>query len=141
HGFTVRSTIAYGRIKRVVRDPAFDWSGVVVVDHHDIPGENTVALIEKDQPLLASDLVRHQDEPILLVAHEDRERALAASQAVRIEYAPMDPVLTVEDSIAKKAVLYGRDNIFKEILIDRGDVGRGLAGADLVIEAEYRCGH
>ncbi len=141
HGFTVRSTIAYGRIKRVTRDPDFDWTGVVVVDHNDIPGENTVALIEKDQPLLASDLVRHQDEAILLVAHESREKALAASQAVRIEYEPMDPVLTIEESIARKAVLYGTDNVFKKILIERGDVTRGLAGADLVVDGEYRCGH
>src|SRR5881396_3381738 len=51
HGRTVRSTIARGRIKRVSLDPAFDWSGVVVADHRDIPGENLVALIEDDQPL------------------------------------------------------------------------------------------
>src|ERR1041385_8108077 len=69
HGRTVRSTIARGRIKRVSLDPAFDWSGVVVADHRDIPGENLVALIEDDQPLLAADEIRHADEPILLVAH------------------------------------------------------------------------
>src|SRR5439155_4237320 len=61
HGRTVRSTIAYGRIKRVELDPAFDWSGVVVADHKDIPGENVVALIEDDQPLLAADVVRHAE--------------------------------------------------------------------------------
>ena len=141
HGRTVRSTIAHGRIKRVNLDPAFDWTGVVIADHRDIPGENVVALIADDQPLLAADQVRHAEEPILLVAHEDPERAEAARRAVTIEYEPLDPVLTVEDSLAGKARLFGEDNIFKEILIERGDLERGFAEADLVLEGEYRCGH
>jgi len=145
HGFTVRSTIPYGRIKRIERDPAFDWSGVVVADHRDIPGANAVTLIEADQPLLAYDLVRHADEPILLVAHEDRERAQAAALAFRIEYEPLEPVLTVEDSLAKKALLYGDDNVFKEIRIERGDIASDvesrLGRNDVLIEGEYRCGH
>src|SRR5213593_4845372 len=118
HGRTVRSTIARARIKRVELDPAFDWSGVVVADHRDIPGENLVALIEDDQPLLAADEVRHAEEPILLLAHPDPERVEAATRAVRIEYEPLEPVLTIEDSLAKKALLHGDDNIFKEILIE-----------------------
>ena len=40
HGFTVRSTIPHGRITRIEMDRGFDWSGVVVADHKDIPGEN-----------------------------------------------------------------------------------------------------
>ncbi|TMQ47993.1 MAG: xanthine dehydrogenase family protein [Candidatus Eisenbacteria bacterium] len=141
HGRTVRSTIARGRIKRVRLDPAFDWSGVVVADHRDIPGENLVALIEDDQPLLAAEEIHHAEEPILLLAHEDPERVEAATRAVRIEYEPLEPVLTIEDSLARKAPLYRDDNVFKNILIERGDVERGLAGSDLVIEGEYRCGH
>jgi CO/xanthine dehydrogenase Mo-binding subunit len=141
HGRTVRSTIARGRIKSIVMDPAFDWSGVVVADHRDIPGENVVALITDDQPLLAADEVRHWDEPILLLAHESAERAEAATRAVRIEYEPLDPVLTIDESLAKKALLFGDDNIFKEILIERGNLAEGFAAADLVVEGEYRCGH
>ena len=81
HGFTVRSTIPCGRIKRIVLDPAFDWTGVTVCDHRDVPGQNSVALIELDQPLLAHEWIRHAEEPIVLVAHEDRERAIAARNA------------------------------------------------------------
>ncbi|HTM57532.1 MAG TPA: xanthine dehydrogenase family protein molybdopterin-binding subunit [Candidatus Udaeobacter sp.] len=141
HGRTVRSTIARGRIRRVNLDRAFDWTGVVVADHRDIPGENLVALIADDQPLLAADEVRHAEEPILLVAHENPERAEAARRAVTVEYEPLDPVLTVEDALAVKAAVHGTDNIFKEITIARGDLESGFAEADLTIEAEYRCGH
>src|SRR5436309_2374276 len=73
HGRTVRSTVPRGRITRVTLDPAFDWKGVTIADHRDIPGENVVALIEDDQPLLAASEIRHAEEPVLLLAHEDAE--------------------------------------------------------------------
>jgi CO/xanthine dehydrogenase Mo-binding subunit len=141
HGRTVRSSVPRGIIRRVTLDPAFDWKGVVVADHKDIPGENVVALIVDDQPLLAAHEVRHAEEPILLVAHEDAERAEAARRAVRVEIEPLEPLLTVEGALERAAVIHGDDNVMKEILIERGDVERGLAEADLVVEAVYRTGH
>src|SRR3989441_10650236 len=141
HGRTVRAAIAHGMIKKVELDPAFDWSGVVVADHRDIPGENVVALIEDDQPLLAAREIRHAEEPIVLVAHADPERAEAARSAVRIQVEPLEPVLTVEDSLARKALIYGSDNVFKRIEIARGDLERGFGEADLVVEGEYHTGH
>ncbi|HYM82072.1 MAG TPA: xanthine dehydrogenase family protein molybdopterin-binding subunit [Candidatus Limnocylindria bacterium] len=141
HGRTVRSTIPLGRIRRVSLDRSFDWSDVVIADHRDIPGENVVALIEDDQPLLASDYVRHAEEPILLVAHADPEKAQAAVAAVQIDVEPMKPVLTVEDALAGKGPVHGRNNVFKDIRIERGDVEQGLRDADLVVDGTYRAGH
>jgi CO/xanthine dehydrogenase Mo-binding subunit len=141
HGRTVRSTVPHGRIRAIRLDPAFDWRGVVVADHRDIPGENVVALIADDQPLLASELIRHAEEPILLVAHEDPERAQAALQAVTVEVEPLEPMLTVEEALAGKVRLHGEDNVFKEIRIARGDLRRGLEEADVVVEGTYRTGH
>jgi CO/xanthine dehydrogenase Mo-binding subunit len=141
HGRTVRSTIAYGRIRKIELDPAFDWKGIVVADHRDIPGENVVALIAEDQPLLAAEEIRHAEEPILLLAHEDPERVEAASRAVRIEYEMLEPVLTVEDSLDRKVLIHGEDNIFKEISIQRGDLEAQFAAADMIVEGTYRVGH
>jgi CO/xanthine dehydrogenase Mo-binding subunit len=141
HGVTVRATIPHGRIVRVTRDPAFDWSGFTVVDASDIPGENVVALIEDDQPILADRLIRHAEEPILLLAHEDRDRAQAALSHVQVETEPLPPVLTVEDSLAGRGPVHGTDNVFKEIVIERGDPAVGFAASDTVISGEYRCGH
>src|SRR5262245_49082414 len=141
HGRTVRSTVARGRIRGITLDPAFDWSDVVVADHRDIPGENLVALIEDDQPLLAAHEIRHAEEPILLVAHENPERAEAARLAVRVEVEPLPAVLTVEAALAREVLIHGNDNLFKEILIERGDVERGFADSDVVVEGLYRTGH
>ncbi len=141
HGRTVRSILPRGRIRAVRLDPAFDWHGVTIADHKDIPGENVVALIENDQPLLATTEIRHAEEPVLLVAHEDPERAEAARRAVTVEVEPLPPVLTVEDALARTQVIYGDDNLFKTIDIVRGDLSLGFAAADYVIEGTYRCGH
>ena len=141
HGRTVRSTIARGRILEVKLDPAFDWSGFTICDHRDVPGENVVATIETDQPLLAADFVNHHDEPILLLAHADAERVEAATHAVHITYEPMAAALTMDEALAGKAKVRGEDNIYKTIRIERGDLDAAFARADVVIEGEYRCGH
>ena len=42
HGLTVRSTVPRGIVKSITLDPAFDWEGVTVADHRDVPGDNVV---------------------------------------------------------------------------------------------------
>src|SRR4029077_14095995 len=82
HGRTIRSTIPAGEIAAVRLN--FDTAGFTIVDFRDIPGRNIVALIDDDQPCLAERAIRHVAEPILLIAHRDRERLLAAD--VQIDY-------------------------------------------------------
>src|SRR5262249_54066718 len=105
------------------------------------PGENYVALIEKDQPLLAGSEIRHHDEPILLVAAETGAEAEAAACHVHIEYDELPPVLTIEDSLGAAAMAYAPDNVFKRFLIGRGDLDYGFARADLIVEGEYHVPH
>src|SRR5262245_48236657 len=72
HGRTIRSEIPCGRIEGIYLD--FDTRGFTIVDHRDIPGRNVVAMIADDQPVLVERETRHFAEPILLLAHEDREK-------------------------------------------------------------------
>ena len=139
-GVTLRSTIPHGAIRAVTFDPAFSWADFVVVTARDVP-HNRVALIADDQPLLADTRVMHQMEPIALVAHRDRDKAYEALSHITVVYGPEAPVLTVDDALAATTRIYGDDNVFKDIRIERGDVDRGLAAADLVIEGEYHLPH
>ena len=127
HARTIRSTIACGRIKAV--NLLFDRAGFTVVDHRDIPGRNVVAFIVDDQPCLAAHVVRHQAEPIVLLAHEDRERLLAAE--VDVDYEVSEPVFDPLRS----------PKVFKAIAIDKGDLDAGFSRADEIVEGEYRVGH
>jgi CO/xanthine dehydrogenase Mo-binding subunit len=130
-GATLRSKVPRGRIRRVSLDPAFPWDEFVVARASDIPGANEVALIEHDQPLLAKDRVRHVAEPILLVAHASRARAYAALRHVSVEYDEEAPILDPEQAEA----------VFKSFDVARGDVERGLAEADVVVETTFRVPH
>jgi CO/xanthine dehydrogenase Mo-binding subunit len=127
YGRTIRSTIACGTVTEVRL--GFDPAGFTVVDWRDIPGYNAVRLIEDDQPCLVEREVRHVAEPILLLAHEDRE-ALGRAD-VEIRYAAAEPLLDPRRS----------DRLHKEIVIEKGKVARGFTAADVVVEGEYRTGH
>ncbi|HEY7516464.1 MAG TPA: molybdopterin cofactor-binding domain-containing protein, partial [Vicinamibacteria bacterium] len=140
-GATLRSTIPRGKITKVELDPRFPWSELVVVTARDVPGANHVALMEDDQPLLADGEVRHAMEPIALVAHRDRARAYEALAHIRVEYEPQIAVLDLEESLHRKQALYGTDNVFKRFLVEKGDVEKGLAEAEVVVEGEYRVPH
>jgi CO/xanthine dehydrogenase Mo-binding subunit len=141
HGVTYRSTVARARIKAIHFDPAFPWDEYVITSAEEIPGANSVLLLDKEQPLLASSRVMHAMEPILLLAHADRQRAYEALSHIRVDYIEEEPVLTMEDSLAKKSVIYGSDNVFKDITIDKGDMKAGWRRAHKIIEGEYRVPH
>jgi CO/xanthine dehydrogenase Mo-binding subunit len=138
HGVTVRSSVPHARIKGIRFDPSFPWSECAVVTAKDIPGTNVVTLIEPDQPLLADGLVRHREEPIALVAHPDRATAYEALRHVTVDYEPLPAALSIEESLALKQRIYKEDNVFKSYLIEKGDVDKGFALADFVVEGEYR---
>jgi len=111
-GRTIRAEIPCGQVRGIHRD--FDESAFTVVDYRDIPGRNVIALIEYDQPCLVEREVRHAAEPILLLAHADREQLNAAR--VTIDYEPSVPLLDAEQS----------NVVFKHIHIEKGDVDAGL---------------
>ena len=127
HGRTIRSTIPSGRITNIRLD--FDTTGFTIVDHRDIPGRNCIEHLTQDQPCLVEQEVRHVGEAVLLLAHEDREKLLAAN--VVIEYEKTAPVYDPLQSLL----------VLKQLVIEKGNLSRGFAGADLVIEGEYRTGH
>jgi len=141
HGVTVRSSIPRGRIAAIRFDPGIDWTDYVVVTAADIPGRNRVKLITDDQPYLAFEQVNHPEEPIVLIAHADRARADEARRKVTIEYEPLPPVLTIDDALARREIIWGEDNTFKSYSVTKGDVDAALSASDAVIvEGVYETG-
>ncbi len=139
-GATVRSPFPRGRIRSIRFGDSVDWSEFTVVDHRDIPGSNSVFLIEEDQPVLAADRVRHLHEPVLLLAHPDRESLRRAVAAIDIEVDSEPPVLDFRISPRPDQIQYGNDNVLKHLRIEKGEVDRALATAPHVIEGVYETG-
>jgi len=127
-GKTVRSTIASGRIKSIEFLPGVPWDEITVVDHRDV-AHNIVALIVEDQPVLVESIVRHHEEPILLLAHPDRGIAEKAVRHVRINY-------EVEPGIFDMGV----GPIQKEYNLREGDPEAEFAASDIIFERTYETG-
>jgi len=143
HGATVRSRVPHGVLRGIRLDPDYDWTGITVATAEDIPGRNTILLLEDDQPALVpvGGHIRHVDEPVALVAAPDRRRAFEAAAHVLLDVEELPAVLSIEESLAADVVLYGRDNVFKRFEIRKGDdIEEALARCDLVIEGVYRTG-
>jgi CO/xanthine dehydrogenase Mo-binding subunit len=139
-GATVRSQIPRGHIRKITFGPGVAWDEFVIVSAKDIPGKNCIALIGDDQPCLATDVVNHPEEPILLLAHPDRYLLPKAVQAVSIEYHPLPGVFSIEESERRTEIVWGKDNIFKTYMIEKGDVHGIWAKADYIVEGEYSTG-
>ncbi len=131
YGHTVRSTEPHARLLGIDLDPEFDWSKVIVLTAKDIPGDNVVSLIADDQPILVKDEIRHQAEPVALLAAPDRETLREAKRRVKLRTEPLEPVF--DPLLATQE--------FAHFNVAKGDVDAGFKEAELVIEGEYRVGH
>jgi len=140
HGVTVRSPAARGRITNISFGGDIPWDEFVIVTAKDIPGANYVALILNDQPYLADGFVNHPEEPILLLAHADKYLLEEARRNVQIEIEEQPAIFSLEDALAKKAIVWGEDNVFKKFLVDKGNVDDLWANADFIVEGEYETG-
>ena len=126
HGVTVRSSVPRGRIKNISFAGEIPWDEFTIVTAKDIRelklGENYVALILNDQPYLADDVVNHPEEAIVLLAHPDKYLLEEARRHVSIEYEELPAIFSLQDSLAKKEIIWGDDNVFKKFLVDKGNV-------------------
>lgn len=139
-GMTVRSTAPRGRIRGIRFSPAIDWSSFVIVDYRDLPGPNEVFLITLDQPVLCTHSTRHVHEPVVLLAHENRELLRRAVREVMIDIDPEPPVLDYRVPPTPEQIQHAPDNILKRLEINKGDVEAALARAHRVIEGTYETG-
>ncbi len=138
HGVTVRSPVARGKIRGLTFDPSIPWAEFTIVAAKDLPGPNLVKLIDDDQPLLADGEVRHCDEPILLLAHPDRQLAERARTMVTVDIEPLPAVFELDAAIRGDTVVWGQDNVIRSYAVDRGDALAAFADPDvIVVEGEY----
>ena len=134
YGATIRSTDAHATFDALDLDPTFDWSKVVLVTADDIPGDNVIASIKSDQPILVpiGGEIQHHAEPLALLAAPDRATLREARRRVALRTTPLPAVFDPEAS----------DHVFAQYTIESGeDLDAAFARADLVLEGEYRVGH
>lgn len=131
---------AHARIKRLNVSKAEATPGVVrVLTARDVP-VNEFGLILFDAPVLAGDIVRWIGEKVALVVAQTEQPAERARDLIEVEYEDL-PVTTDPHEAMKEGALqihpHYAQNIMKHIPIRKGDVARGFAEADVVVESVY----
>jgi CO/xanthine dehydrogenase Mo-binding subunit len=137
---TVRSTIPHGTIRSIRFDPSFNWNSITRITAENFPGRNVVAMIKQDYPALCDKTVRFAGEAVCLLAAGDRGLLEEAVRRVTVDCEQLPAALTIEESLARKAVVCDPDNVLARWSVNRGDVKAGLREADVVVEGEYRTG-
>src|SRR5437016_9279628 len=99
-----------------------------------------MALILKHQPYIGDEVMNHPEEPIGLLAHQDKYLLEEARRHVSIDYEELPASVAVEDSLEKKEIIWGEDNVFKKFLVDKGNVDDVWSKADFIVEGEYHTG-
>lgn len=111
-----------------------------------VPGK-----LYKDRRVLP-DKVRHVGEPVAAVAAETEALAEQALRSLRVEYELLPAVVDPEralDPVAAQlydTILLGdseltiENNVACRSFVEQGDIERGFAEADLIVEEEYRTG-
>jgi CO/xanthine dehydrogenase Mo-binding subunit/aerobic-type carbon monoxide dehydrogenase small subunit (CoxS/CutS family) len=141
HVQVLRSPHPHARIVSIDTTAAEAMAGVEgVITSADVPGEDGFGVIVNDQPVMARGKVRYVGEAVAAVAAEDLLTAKRALAAIKVVYEQLPAVFDPDEAMRAGAPVlhdYAPDNITKHIPIRVGDVEKGFAESDLVIEEAY----
>jgi CO/xanthine dehydrogenase Mo-binding subunit/aerobic-type carbon monoxide dehydrogenase small subunit (CoxS/CutS family) len=141
HVQVLRSPYAHAGIASIDTSAAEAMDGVEgVITCADVPGEDGFGVFVNDQPVMARGKVRYVGEAVAAVAAEDPLLARRALAAIKVEYQPLPAVFDPDEAMRPGAPVlhdYAPDNLTKHIPIRVGDVEKGFAESDLVVEETY----
>ncbi len=160
-GAVLRSPHAHARIKSIDTSPAKAVPGVyAVITGADFPGahdtlvdlgEGAVNFRYASNNIMAGDKVLYKGHPVAAVAAVDKNTALEAAALIKVDYEVLKSVTDLMEALKPGAPivledLEGQDlgekidgptNQANHIRHDFGDIEKGFAEADLVIEREF----
>ena len=136
--------IPTGKITRLDISEAEKIEGVEVIAlYKDIPGEKRVGPIRADHYVLVKDEVFFSGDIIAVVAARTQEIAHTAAEAIQVEYEPIEGVFDAEEAVKPSTRLIHpefKSNIVVHYPVIKGDVEKGFAESDQIIERTYRTG-
>jgi CO/xanthine dehydrogenase Mo-binding subunit/aerobic-type carbon monoxide dehydrogenase small subunit (CoxS/CutS family) len=148
YGATLRAEHPHARILSIDTRQAEALPGVhAVLTHADVPGRNRHGLVYPDWPVLCDDKVRYLGDAVAIVAADTPEIAQESLKQIQVEYEPLPTVASAEQAREPGAPLVheeweptaegGGGNLLEHIKVRLGDVEKGFAEADVIIEREY----
>ncbi|MCL5075219.1 MAG: xanthine dehydrogenase family protein molybdopterin-binding subunit [Chloroflexi bacterium] len=150
YGKVLRSSHPAARILSIDTSKAEALAGVrAVITAKDVPRNESVIRFGQSRDLgsgfeglyrvLASNKVRSMGEAVALVAAETEELAEMALRLIRVDYEPLPGVFDPLEGMKPGAYLVGESesNIVAQYKVSKGDVDKGFAQADVIIENTY----
>lgn len=138
-GRVLRARYPHALIKSIDTSEAGRLAGVVaVLTHKDIQGSNRFGIERQDQPVLCEDRVRYVGDAVALVGAETEEIAEEALSLIKVDYEQLPLVDDPRRSLEKDTIkLHEKGNIVHELHFTRGDIQKGFAQADVIVENTY----
>ena len=163
HGKVLRSPHAHARIKSIDTSKAEAHAGVkAVVTADDMPetdggsvvlgegGSTDIKFLQDN--ILASDKALYKGHAVAAVAATSPHIAEEATGLIEIDYEILPPVMDVRKAMANDAPLLhedlkttslgktsaGSSNVAKHLQFQQGDIEKGFAEADEVVEKEFK---
>jgi len=135
HAAVGHSEQAHARILSMDLEAVKSYPGVVaVITAQDVPGHLDIGPVFPGDPVLAKDTVEHIGQPIFAVAATSHDAARKAARLAKVEYAPLEAVVTVRQALDKQ--LFVRPSHTQQ----RGDPDRALAEAPNRLNGEQNIG-
>jgi CO/xanthine dehydrogenase Mo-binding subunit len=144
----LRANQPHAEVEKIDVSQAVGMPGILrILTAKDVPGENTFGLKVPDQSVLCDKVVRYVGDAVALVVGETPEQVEAALEKIKVNFIPL-PVLDNPQSALTPAapVLHKRlleeypetPNVLKHFAIRKGDLERGFAEADIIVEDDYQ---
>jgi 4-hydroxybenzoyl-CoA reductase alpha subunit len=138
----LRSPHGHARISSIDAEGATVLKGVHgVLTGQDLPGMYGIIVWTRDESPLAVDEVCYVGEGVAAVAAETLELAEQACRRIKVNYEPLELVLSYEQATTDGAPLarsgLKKGNICKDLTLSFGDVDQGLAEADVRLGGEF----
>lgn len=136
-GATLRSPHASARIVSIDVSKAEAIPGVAaVLTSKDLPGKPTYGLLHSDQPVLASDVVRFEGDPVAIVAADNLATCRQAISTIEVIYEVLEP-LTDPELAEFASPIHPDGNLYRRVVITSGDPE---ARGEVVVEGTYEVG-
>jgi xanthine dehydrogenase molybdenum-binding subunit len=148
HARALRSKYPHARLLKVDVSAARALPGVVAaLTAEDIPGRKDCGVHEVDWPVLCYDKTRYVGDAVALVVAESEAIAAEALKSIEVEYEPLPVVTGPKEAASPDAPILHKHiphhspdehgNCLKHYHLENGDIAKGFAEADVIVEREY----
>jgi CO/xanthine dehydrogenase Mo-binding subunit len=141
HAVPVYADYVHAKINAIDTSEAEKLPGVIrVITAKDVIGKIYWGQINRDYAMLAAEKIRYHGDVCALVVAETRDAAVLAAQKVKIDVIELPPILAVEKALEDPTNLVheaNKTNLVNHHKIRRGDVTRGFANADFILEHKF----